>query len=71
MNATGTTIDTVDPDEVGAAHLRATVARILERSELIALAVAQGRTAIVAADYRFDTGLVVPHFGVGVDISAV
>lgn len=55
----------VDPDRVGREHLRDTVAELLRSSELIAQAVAEGRTALVAATYRLDEGAAEPDFVVG------
>ncbi len=54
-----------DPDRVGREHLRDTVAELLRSSELIAQAVADGRTALVAATYRLDQGVTEPDFAVG------
>lgn len=42
----------VDPFEVGRLHLRDTVKELLESSEMISDAVADGRLAIVGANYR-------------------
>lgn len=55
----------VDPDRVGREHLRDTVAELLRSSELITQAVAEGRTALVAATYRLDEGVAEPDFAVG------
>ncbi len=57
--------DRIDPDRVEREHLRDTVAELLRSSELIAQAVADGRTALVAATYRLDEGVAEPDFAVG------
>ncbi|RUV32088.1 carbonic anhydrase, partial [Mesorhizobium sp. M1A.T.Ca.IN.004.03.1.1] len=46
-------------------HLRHTVADLLRASELIAEAVAEGRVAVVGANYRLDDGEAVPVVSVG------
>ncbi|GAA1438515.1 carbonic anhydrase [Leifsonia poae] len=56
---------TVDAGEVGREHLRDTVAELLESSELISAAVADGSLAIVGANYRLQEGRVVPDVVVG------
>lgn len=61
----GTTAETVDAEEVGREHLRDTVAGILRASELISEAVAEGRVAIVGANYRLADGTAVPDVVVG------
>jgi carbonic anhydrase len=43
-------------EAVGIRHLKATVAAIVERSELIADAVADGTLAVVGANYRLAEG---------------
>lgn len=65
MKETGTTPSTVSPEAVGRAHLRSTVNGILRSSELISDAVAAGKVAIVAANYRLTEGTAVPDFIVG------
>ncbi len=55
----------VDPELVGREHLRHTVADLLRASELISEAVAEGRTAVVGANYRLDEGEAVPVVIVG------
>lgn len=64
----GTPIDpaSVDAAAVGREHLRATVADILRRSELISDAVAEGRLAIVGANYRLTEGRAVSDIVVGI-----
>jgi carbonic anhydrase len=61
----GATAATVDAEEVGREHLRDTVAGILHASELISDAVAEGRVAIVGANYRLADGTAVPDVVVG------
>jgi len=51
--------------EVVREHLRDTVAELLERSELISLAVAAGTLAVVGANYRLLEGRVVPDVMIG------
>lgn len=60
IRADGTTPDTVNAETVGREHLRETVSVILNTSEIISDAVAEGRLAIVAANYRLAEGRVVP-----------
>jgi carbonic anhydrase len=48
--------DTVDASAVGREHLRDTVAELLESSELISAAVADGKLAIVGANYSLIEG---------------
>ena len=59
---------TIDPEMVGREHLRDTVAELLHSSELISDAVAEGRLAIVGANYRLAEGTAVPDVIVG-DVS--
>ncbi|GAA2529256.1 carbonic anhydrase [Microbacterium mitrae] len=65
MKETDSLPSTVSPEDVGRAHLRATVAGILRSSELISDAVNAGKVAIVAANYRLTEGTAVPDFIVG------
>ncbi|GAA5197348.1 carbonic anhydrase [Microbacterium jejuense] len=62
--------DDIDAELVGREHLRNTVADILRSSELISTAVAEGRVAIVGANYRLAEGTVVPVVTVGLDADA-
>jgi carbonic anhydrase len=55
----------IDPHDVGREHLRDTVAELLERSEIISGAVADGTLAIVGANYRLLEGRAVPDIVVG------
>ncbi|WP_295780376.1 carbonic anhydrase [uncultured Microbacterium sp.] len=55
----------VDPELVGREHLRHTVGELLRASELISEAVAEGRTAVVGANYRLDEGEAFPVVIVG------
>ncbi|MEX8032151.1 carbonic anhydrase [Microbacterium sp. 20-116] len=57
--------DVVDPELVGREHLRHTVGELLRASELISEAVAEGRTAVVGANYRLDEGEAFPVVIVG------
>ncbi|MDE0545765.1 carbonic anhydrase [Microbacterium sp. C7(2022)] len=61
----GVAPSTVDAEHVGREHLRDTVAEILHSSELISDAVAEGRVAIVGANYRLAEGKAVPDAMVG------
>lgn len=61
----GHTPERVDPELVGREHLRDTVADLLRASELISEAVADGRVAVVGANYRLDDGEAVPVVSVG------
>ncbi|MGN6325131.1 carbonic anhydrase [Pseudolysinimonas sp.] len=54
-----------DPSAVGRAHLRDTVAELLDESELLSEAVAAGRLGIVGANYRLLEGRVVPDVVLG------
>ena len=56
----------VDASAVGREHLRATIAEMLESSELIGAAIADGNLAIVGANYRLDQGVVTPDVAIGV-----
>ena len=47
-------------DDITELHIRATVDEILKRSKLIAAAVADGRLAVVGANYRLNVGEVHP-----------
>jgi carbonic anhydrase len=57
--------EAVDPHEVGRLHLRDTVRELLETSELISEAVAEGRLAIVGANYRLAEGRAVADLVIG------
>lgn len=63
----GATPDTVDAERVGAEHLRNTVDDLMSSSRLISDAVADGRLAIVGANYRLGEGTAVPQVTVGLD----
>ncbi|TDW30831.1 carbonic anhydrase [Cryobacterium psychrophilum] len=56
----------IDAGVVGREHLRDTVAEMLERSEVISAAIAEGTLAIVGANYRLLVGNADPHIIVGV-----
>jgi carbonic anhydrase len=55
----------IDALEVGKLHLRDTVRELLESSEMISDAVAEGKLAIVGANYRLAEGQAVPDLIVG------
>ncbi|MEV8272485.1 carbonic anhydrase [Microbacterium sp. NPDC077184] len=55
----------IDAEEVGREHLKDTIGELLHSSELISLAVADGRLAIVGANYRLGEGTAVPSVIVG------
>lgn len=55
----------VDALEVGREHLRDTIAELMESSELITQAIAEGNLAIVGANYRLGQGAVKPDVVVG------
>ncbi len=57
--------DQVDALEVGREHLRDTIAELMESSELITQAIAEGTLAIVGANYRLGQGAVQPDVVVG------
>ncbi|WP_417563608.1 carbonic anhydrase [Microbacterium sp.] len=57
----GTKPPAADATAVGIAHLRATVAELLQASAIVADAVASGRLGIVGAIYRLGEGATVPH----------
>lgn len=56
----------VDINEVGAEHLKDTIAELLQQSEVISEAVANGTLAVVGANYRLNDGNVIPDVIVGV-----
>jgi len=55
----------VDAAEVGSIHLRNTVRGVVEASELISDAIAEGRLAIVGANYRLSEGRAEPDVVIG------
>ena len=61
----GTSVSDIDPEEVGREHLRGTIEGLMESSEIISTAVAEGRLAIVGAKYRLTDGTAVPIAQVG------
>ena len=63
----GATVADIDSELVGREHLRNTVGDLLQSSELIANAVAEGRLGIVGANYRLAEGTAVPVITVGLD----
>lgn len=60
-------VATIDAAEVGRVHLRATIAELLSRSEMISQAVADGTLAIVGANYRLLEGRVEVETVIGLD----
>jgi carbonic anhydrase len=61
----GSTPADIDAELVGREHLRNTVNDVLQSSELISAAVAEGRLGIVGANYRLDDGTAMPVVTVG------
>ncbi|MGW9114537.1 carbonic anhydrase [Microbacterium sp. NPDC055683] len=61
----GATPESVDAELVGRLHLRETITAILQSSELISTAVAEGRLGIVGANYRLAEGTAVPDVVLG------
>lgn len=60
-----------DAEDVGRAHLERTVTELVARSELISDAVADGRLAVVGANYKLLEGVAQPVVAIGdVDIEA-
>ena len=55
----------VDVNEVGAEHLKDTISELLQQSEVITEAVANGTLAVVGANYRLGDGHVIPDVVVG------
>ncbi len=60
--------DKIDSHDVGREHLRDTIAELLEESELISDAIAEGTLAIVGANYRLVVGRAEPDIVIG-DVS--
>lgn len=60
-----TSIDNVDTGKVGREHLRDTVAVLLDSSELISAAIANGDVAIVGANYQLADGRVATDVVIG------
>ncbi len=67
----GSTVDEIDAELVGREHLRNTVGDLLQSSEIIANAVAEGRLGIVGANYRLAEGTAVPVVTVGIDTDGI
>lgn len=63
----GGTVADIDSELVGIEHLRNTVRDLLQSSEIISNAVAEGRLGIVGANYRLAEGVAVPVITVGID----
>ncbi|MGW8484425.1 carbonic anhydrase [Microbacterium sp. NPDC055903] len=66
----GGTVADIDAELVGQEHLRNTVRDLLQSSEIISEAVADGRLGIVGANYRLAEGTAVPVITVGIDQGA-
>lgn len=67
----GTSVSDIDAELVGIEHLRGTVAELLESSEIIRDAVAEGRLGIVGAKYRLADGVAIPVIQVGLSDSDI
>jgi carbonic anhydrase len=61
----GSLLSAPDAGAVGKAHLRSTVGQLLESSEIITQAVAEGRLAVVGANYRLAEGRAVADIAIG------
>ena len=61
----GSLLSAPDAGAVGRAHLRDTVGQLLESSEIITAAVAEGRLAVVGANYRLAEGRAVADIAIG------
>ncbi|MFB2581591.1 carbonic anhydrase [Herbiconiux sp. P15] len=61
----GTLLTAPDAAAVGKAHLRDTVGELLRSSEIITAAVAEGRLAVVGANYRLAEGRAVADIALG------
>jgi carbonic anhydrase len=57
--------EAVDALAVGREHLRDTIAELMESSELITAAIAEGNLAVVGANYRLGQGRVLPDVVLG------
>ncbi|KNY07543.1 carbonic anhydrase [Microbacterium sp. GCS4] len=67
----GSTVDEIDAELVGREHLRNTVGDLLQSSEIISNAVAEGRLGIVGANYRLAEGTAVPVITVGIETDGI
>lgn len=61
----GSLLSAPDAGDVGREHLRDTVGELLESSEIITAAVAEGRLAVVGANYRLAEGRAVADLVIG------
>lgn len=67
----GSAVEDIDAERVGREHLRNTVADLLQSSELISEAVAEGRLGIIGVNYRLAEGTAVPVVAVGIDNTGI
>jgi carbonic anhydrase len=61
----GGSVADIDTEAVGREHLRGTIAGLMQSSEIISTAVADGRLAIIGVKYRLTDGTAVPIAQVG------
>ncbi len=61
----------IDAELVGREHLRNTVNDLLQSSEIISNAVAEGRLGIVGANYRLAEGEAAPVVTVGIEAEGI
>ncbi len=67
----GGTVADIDAELVGREHLRNTVNDLLQSSEIISNAVAEGRLGIVGANYRLAEGEAAPVITVGIEAEGI
>ena len=67
----GGTVADIDAELVGREHLRNTVNDLLQSSEIISNAVAEGRLGIVGANYRLAEGEAAPVVTVGIEAEGI
>lgn len=63
----GTSVADIDAEQVGLEHLRGTIAELLQSSEIIGSAVAEGRLGIIGAKYRLADGVAIPIVQAGLN----
>jgi carbonic anhydrase len=61
----GIATEDVDVNEVGAVHLKGTISELLQQSEVITDAIANGTLAVVGANYRLGEGRVIADVVIG------